>query len=141
MPCSASTPPHAGGARGPATSLERSTWETMLGTPDMTVYLAETGGRPVGTASLLVMPNLGYGCAPSAFVEAVVVIPRARRRGIATAMMEQALADARGLGCNKVQLLSHKRHAADGAHDLYRSLGFEAEAEGFRLYLGPRPDR
>ena len=35
----------------------------------------------------------------------------------------------------KVQLLTHKRHATDGAHALYESMGFEAEAEGFRLYL------
>jgi hypothetical protein len=32
-------------------------------------------------------------------------------------------------------VLTHKRHAIDGAHDLYRALGFKAEAEGFRLYL------
>ena len=32
-------------------------------------------------------------------------------------------------------LLSHKRHAADGALDFYRSLGFEPEAEGFRFYI------
>jgi hypothetical protein len=36
-----------------------------------------------------------------------------------------------------VQLLSHKRHAVDGAHGLYLGLGFDAEAEGFRLYLRP----
>lgn len=35
--------------------------------------------------------------------------------------------------------LSHKRHAADGAHRLYTSLGFEPEAEGFRLYLREVP--
>ncbi|MGH9259298.1 MAG: hypothetical protein ACRD08_05255 [Acidimicrobiales bacterium] len=35
----------------------------------------------------------------------------------------------------KVQLLSHKRHADDGAHAFYRSLGFASEAEGFRIYL------
>lgn len=58
-----------------------------------------------------------------------------RRRGVAKALVERVLADARAAGCFKVQLLSHKRHATDGAHDLYRSLGFSAEAEGFRLYL------
>jgi hypothetical protein len=38
-------------------------------------------------------------------------------------------------GATRVQLLTHKRHAQDGAHAFYRSLGFEAEAEGFRMYL------
>jgi hypothetical protein len=30
-----------------------------------------------------------------------------------------------------------ERQALDGAHDFYRSVGFEAEAEGFRRYLNP----
>lgn len=51
--------------------------------------------------------------------------------------MQRALNDARAASCRKVQLLSHKRHADDGAHQLYCSLGFTAEAEGFRLYLDP----
>ena len=37
------------------------------------------------------------------------------------------LADTAAAGCNKVQLLSHKRHAHDGAHRLYITLGFEAK--------------
>ena len=37
------------------------------------------------------------------------------------------------------QLLTHERHATDGAHAFYRSVGFTAEAEGFRLYLPPEP--
>lgn len=115
-------------------------WERMMVTPDLTVYLAELGGVVVGTASMMVMPNVTYGCAPTAFVEAVVVVADHRRRGIATAMLRHALGDARRGGCNKVQLLSHKRHASDGAHRLYTSLGFEAEAEGFRLYLGEVPE-
>jgi len=50
-------------------------------------------------------------------------------------MMNRILDDARNAGCDKVQLLSHKRHADDGAHHLYRRLGFVVEAEGFRMYL------
>jgi hypothetical protein len=49
------------------------------------------------------------------------------------------LQDSRAAGCNKVQLLSHKRHATDGGHRLYRAVGFEPEAEGFRLYHGHVP--
>jgi hypothetical protein len=53
--------------------------------------------------------------------------------------MRRLLGDARSAGCNKVQLLSHKRHATDGAHRLYTALGFEPEAEGFRLYFQEVP--
>ncbi|WP_433352544.1 N-acetyltransferase family protein [Microtetraspora malaysiensis] len=119
--------------------LERQTWEQMMRSSGLTVYLAEVDEQVIGTATLMVMPNLTYGCAPTAFVEAVVVAAAHRRKGIAAAIMRRLLGDARSAGCNKVQLLSHKRHATDGAHRLYTSLGFEPEAEGFRLYLQQVP--
>jgi GNAT superfamily N-acetyltransferase len=119
------------------TDRQRAAWGRMMATDDLTVFVAEVEGEAVGTACLLLMPNLGYECRPSAFIEAVVVARAHRRRGIARAMIERILADARAAGCRKVQLLSHKRHADDGAHALYRSVGFEPEAEGFRVYLEP----
>ena len=122
-----------------ASKLEQTTWNQMTGTPGLAVYLAELDGAAVGTATLLMMPNLTYSCAPTAFIEAVVVGVNHRRRGIATAIMRRLLDDARNAGCNKVQLLSHKRHSTDGAHRLYTGLGFEPEAEGFRLYLRDVP--
>lgn len=119
------------------TERRRATWQRMLGTADLTVYLAEAGGQAVGTATLLVAPHLTYGCRPFALLEAVVVKYAHRRRGVARLLLRRALQDARAASCLKVQLLSHKRHSEDGAHELYRSLGFTAEAEGFRLYLSP----
>lgn len=107
----------------------------MMGQSGLTVYLAELDGRPVGTASMMSMPNLTYSCAPTAFIEGVVVLADYRRRGVATTMLNAALSDASRAGVDKVQLLAHKRHATDGAHALYAALGFEAQAEGFRLYL------
>lgn len=117
------------------TEQERETWRSMFVSDTLGVYCAEVDGQVVGTATLLTMPNLTYECQPTAFIEAVVVRRPWRRRGIATAMLERLLEDARLAGCNKVQLLSHKRHGDDGAHELYEHLGFEAEAEGFRRYL------
>src|SRR5215470_3296962 len=119
--------------------LERQTWARMMQTDDLTVYLGEIDGEPVATAALLVMPHLTYECAPTAFIEAVAVVPEHRRKGFATGVVQRVLSDARGLGCNKAQILSHKRHVADGAHRLYEKLGFEPEAEGFRLYLQQVP--
>ena len=58
-----------------------------------------------------------------------------RRRGVGRLLVERVLADARAAGCWKVQVVSHKRHADDGAYTFYESLGFEGEATGFRLYL------
>lgn len=120
---------------GPATELEIDTWDRIQRSDDLTVYLAELGRTPVGTTAAMIMANLTYRCAPTAFIEPVVVVPEDRRRGIATAMLRHVIDDLGKHGCDKVQLLSHKRHSSDGAHELYRKSGFEAEAEGFRRYL------
>lgn len=124
-----------------SSATEVSTWAAMLRTENLTTYVAESDGEVVGTALLLTMPNLGYGCRPSGFIEAMVVAASHRRLGVAQQILRRLLADADSAGCHKIQLLTHKRHAADGAHDFYRSMGFEPEAEGFRLYLGPDPEQ
>ena len=117
---------------------QQAAWVDMLAAPGLTVYVAARGGEVVGTLSVQVMPNLGYEGRPSAFLEAMVVDPGWRRRGVGRRLVERALGDLRAAGCRKVQLLSHKRHADDGAHAFYRDLGFRPEADGFRLYLdGP----
>lgn len=127
--------------RSPAMSREelterhRATWARMMATTDLTVYVAAFGNDVVGTTAALVMPHVTYQCRPTVFVESMYVLESHRRRGIARNMLQRLLDDAREQGCHKVQLLTHKRHATDGAHDLYRSVGFVAEAEGFRLYL------
>jgi GNAT superfamily N-acetyltransferase len=131
---------HDPAARSGVTSdRDAATWERMRRTPDLSVYLAELDGAPVGTASLIVMPNLIRDCAPTAFIEAVLVVPEQRRRGIATAILRRVIENADAAMCDKVQLLSHKRHAVDGGHALYERAGFSAEAEGFRLCLRGAP--
>lgn len=144
QPVAPQHPPHVSGV---PSERQRTTWEHVTATADLTIYLAvhpikdsERGHdreQPVGTAAMLLMPHLTYDCRPSAFIEAVVVAYAHRRRGLARLLLHPALDDARTASCRKVQLLSHTRHADDGAHQLYRSLGFTAEAEGFRLYLDP----
>lgn len=81
------------------------------------------------------MYHLTYDCRPTLFIESMRVLEAHRRRGVARLMLDRVLEDARADGCHKIQLLSHKRHESDGAHDLYRSVGFAAEAEGYRLYV------
>jgi GNAT superfamily N-acetyltransferase len=124
-----------------ATAAEQAAWDETVRRDGLTVYLALLDGEPVGTATLIVVPTLTWLCAPTAFVEAVVVDHRHRRRGIASTILTRLFDDARAAGVNKVQLLSHKRHADDGAHALYAGLDFAPEAEGFRRYLieHPRP--
>jgi|SRR5947209_11486263 len=58
---------------GPASQQERQTWLRMLRLLDLRVYLAVLDGKVVGTATAMEMPNVTYDCAPTLFVEAVVV--------------------------------------------------------------------
>jgi ribosomal protein S18 acetylase RimI-like enzyme len=56
-----------------------------------------------------------------------------RGRGAGTAMLEHLIDLARSSDCYKVQLHSGKQRA--DAHRLYKKLGFEPVAEGFKLYF------
>jgi GNAT superfamily N-acetyltransferase len=122
-------------ANAPVSERHEAMWARMLATPDLTVYVAEGGGEIVGATSLLLLPNLTYDCRPTAFFEPMVVAAAHRRRGVGRLLVERVLDDARAAGCWKVQVISHKRHADDGAYAFYEALGFEGEATGFRLYL------
>ena len=123
-------------AHAPVSPRHQAMWDRMLATPDLTVYVAESdAGEIVGTTSLLVLPNLTYDCRSTAFFEPMVVAEAHRRRGVGRLLVDRVLDDARAAGCWKVQVISHKRHAEDGAYAFYESLGFQGEATGFRLYL------
>jgi hypothetical protein len=63
-----------------ATPLQHATWDLMMGREGLVVYLTESDGIAVGTATLLLLPNLSYDCQPSAFIEAVVVDVDYRRQ-------------------------------------------------------------
>jgi ribosomal protein S18 acetylase RimI-like enzyme len=108
---------------------------TALADPNRALLVAVSGSRLVGTVDLLVVPNLTRGGRPWSIVENVVVTPAARRAGIGSSLMQEVRRRAVAAGCYKVQLLSRKHRVE--AHAFYESAGFEAVAEGFRLYLGP----
>jgi len=84
----------------------------------------------VGTADVLVVPNLTHGGAPWALVENVVVDPQWRRRGVGRALLKHAVRVADDAGCHKLQLTSSNHR--DDAHRFSERLGFTATATGFR---------
>jgi GNAT superfamily N-acetyltransferase len=63
----------------------------------------------------------------------VVVDEKRRSKGIGKALMDYCKERAKEAGCYKIMLTSDKRR--DRAHKFYRSIGFEASAEGFRFYF------
>src|SRR4051812_49753051 len=89
-----------------------ATWGRILGDPNRTVLVAEDRGEfPVGTADVLIVPNLTHDGAPWAIVENVVVDPQWRRRGGGRALLKHAVRPARPPGSYHRQLPSLGRHA------------------------------
>ncbi len=105
----------------------------IIGDPARSLLVAELDGRVVGTVDVLIAPNLTHDAQPWALVENVVVAEGARRRGVGRALMLRAIELAREARCYKVNLISGNERT--GAHDFYRSLGFEAIGQGFKTYL------
>ena len=90
-------------------------------------------GDVVGTAEMIVLPNLTHMTRPWAVIENVVVSESSRGRGAGDALLRHLIDLARSSGCYKVQLHSGKQRV--DAHRLYRRVGFRPVAEGFKLYF------
>ena len=101
--------------------------------PARSLLVAELEGDVIGTVDVLIAPNLTHHAQPWALVENVVVAERARRHGAGRALMLRVFELAREAGCYKVNLMSGNERT--GAHDFYRSLGFEPIGVGFKRYL------
>ena len=104
-----------------------------LGDPRRTLLMATIDNQAVGTADLVVVPNLTHGGRSWAVVENVVIDETWRRHGIGRALFDEIDVITRAAGCYMVQLLSldHRRDA----HAFYASLGYAPVARGFRHYL------
>jgi ribosomal protein S18 acetylase RimI-like enzyme len=111
----------------------RALYARFLTYPDYKIYVAEEGGRIVGSFALLVMLNLGHCGAPSVIVEDVVVDPQMQGRGVGAAMMRAAMDLARDKGCYKLVLSSNAKRVR--AHAFYERLGFTRHGISFSVIL------
>jgi GNAT superfamily N-acetyltransferase len=105
----------------------------ILADPRRELAVALVDGQVVGTADLIVIPNLTHRGEPWAIVENVIVADGARRAGVGRALFGHLIEHARTAGCCKLQLVSGKHRAE--AHEFYRSMGLNAVAEGFKIYF------
>jgi ribosomal protein S18 acetylase RimI-like enzyme len=80
------------------------------------VFIAETADGPVGFCLCFPRNDEGY-------ISVVAVLPAHRRRGIASALVRQAVGRFRSLGLETVRVDAYEDAAAAVA--TYRSLGFE----------------
>lgn len=98
-------------------------------------FVAEEHGAALASGSLLIytaIPRPGSDSDREGRVQSVYVLPDARRRGIARALMAEIIDCARHAGLIRLVL-----HPSDDARPLYESLGFSALDEmGLRLIAG-----
>jgi GNAT superfamily N-acetyltransferase len=97
----------------------------MLADDAVAVVLAEDDGGPVGTAYAVRSDDLA---GPAVLLGGVAVVPRARRRGLASAMSSRLLREAYDDGAR----LGHLQPDSDAAAAVYARLGF-VEVEGVEI--------
>lgn len=101
--------------------------------PSHSLFVAEIDGDVVGSADLIISPNLSHRALPYAIVENVIVVESMRRKGIGRKLIQHMIDLARQNRCYKISLSSNKKRT--NAHNLYQSLGFEPYGIGFRIYF------
>lgn len=111
----------------------RAALEAVLEQSGRHLLVCQREARVVGSADLVIVPNVTHRGTPWAIVENVVVARAARRQGIGRALFARISELARDAGCHKIALLSGKHRRE--AHAFYESLGYEPVAEGFKLYF------
>lgn len=103
----------------------------ILADENQEVFIAESKGIPVGTVTLVVVPNLGHRGSPWAAIDNLVVRPDFRGHGVGKALMEAASELAWKKKCYKVVLSSNIQRA--DAHRFYRLLGWRLTHLGFEI--------
>ena len=96
-------------------------------------YVAEQGGRIVGTFMLSFLRHLMRRGTLIAQIESVRVDASVRSRGIGEEMVRWAIGEARRRGCSRVQLTTNK--SRKDAHRFWKRMGFEPTHEGMKLSL------
>ncbi|WP_405616646.1 GNAT family N-acetyltransferase [Streptomyces sp. NBC_01508] len=108
--------------------------ERLIGSDSNTVFAARLDGRPVVGMLTLVVTVLPTGIV--ARLEDVVVDDAFRGRGIAPALVREALDEAARRGAHQVDLTS--RPSRVSAHRLYEKVGFaRRETQVFRYSIDP----
>ena len=104
------------------------------------VLVAEdAGGHVVGTAYVVLAPNVVGEGRPFVVMDNLIVTPAARGQGIATALMEAVESFAEGAQASLIMMVSGAARAE--AHRLYRRLGYRVPVVGFKKYLDARATR
>lgn len=109
----------------PEPQAQRRGLMRILASPDVgQIWVArDVDGTVLGMVNLLFTVSTALG-ATVALLEDLVVVPDARGRGIGSALLVHALAQARSCGCRRVTLLTD--HDNFAAQRFYARHGFKA---------------
>lgn len=112
-----------------ASSAERSleVWREIDENPDIRYFGAVDGGRVVSSCYAVYIPNLTRGSRGICFIENVVTDQLYRKQGLASRVMDLAIAFAKERNCYKVILQSGMSRT--GAHRFYESKGFSGTSK------------
>lgn len=93
-------------------------------------FVAMSAGRVIGTASLMIERKFIHGGGTVGHIEDVAVHRAFQKRGIASALVEHVIGEARRVGCYKVVLGCYGELAP-----FYERLGFHRHDLGMRIDL------
>jgi GNAT superfamily N-acetyltransferase len=115
------------------------TFAQVVRHPEAAVFVAVEGLRVIAYLSMSHRPQIRLG-GRAAYLDELVVEERRRNEGVGTALLESALAYARGLGCRRVDL-NTSRTRASYDRGFYLSHGFvEVDSAVLRFDLTrPKP--
>jgi predicted N-acetyltransferase YhbS len=116
-----------------STEILEKALEAIEAMPGCELVVAEDGGTVIGSLMLTIVPSLGHGGLPWTIVENVIVESGLRGTGVGRLLMEYVREKSAQAGAYKIQLMSDKRRFE--AHKFYHAIGYNATAEGFRMYL------
>ena len=100
-------------------------WEKILADPDYHILLIKDGDILAASVSVIVVKNLTRNARPYAIIENVITTATHRRRGLAAALMAEAVNIAKASGCYKASLTTGNKD--EGTFGFYEGCGFNRE--------------
>lgn len=101
---------------------------SIMGDPRHKIFVAEAGGRIVGSTTLLIEQKFIHGGGTVGHIEDVVVAGEMQGRGVGESLIRFSLERARDLGCYKTIL-----DCLDDVRGFYEGLGFARTSNGMRF--------
>ncbi len=98
--------------------------------PDYYLWVAELGGKVVGTAMMHLQHKLSYHCGTAAHLEDVVVDRDCRGQVVGEHLVREAIKTAEAHRCYKLMLTCYSKTAV-----YYERFGFQQHDIGMRLEL------